>query len=298
MMRVIPFPPWTAMELGIPNRLGPAYRIALWGAAPFVFFMAAVVEGAIAGNYTVAAICAALFVVSIPIIVYWDTIFSPRWRRLVAFIVIGAGAVFLAIGIYLLAVSQKTVADAGTTVPAAQKSPGPAVPPKPYSYLTPREKDALVENMRTLSAILAQKGTPTADLALKFISDRRPPGGAQEAFTKIALVSTLNNIIDRTQTFSDALKDFLVGNPYEVELIDQLAGDNEISRFTQDTSSFIGEINDLAHVNKNGDDLQSSFWVLKARFNAFDAAATRFAVWINNAKTNINQTSSLIRAGK
>jgi hypothetical protein len=68
------------VDTPIPNRWSPALQAALWGAAPFVFFLAAVVEGAIAQKYWVAAICAVLFFVSIGVVVHWDTLLPPRWR--------------------------------------------------------------------------------------------------------------------------------------------------------------------------------------------------------------------------
>jgi hypothetical protein len=68
------------MDTPIPNRWGPALQAALWGAAPFVFFMAAVIEGAIAGNYLIAVVCGILFFVSIGIVVNWDRLVPPRLR--------------------------------------------------------------------------------------------------------------------------------------------------------------------------------------------------------------------------
>jgi hypothetical protein len=111
------------MDVGIPNSLGSAYRIALWAAAPFVFFMAAIVEGFIAGNYLVAGMCAVLFVLSVPTIVVWDRIFSLHWRRHVAFILITVGAVCLAAGIYLLAAQQKPMDDHIVANPAQSSAP-------------------------------------------------------------------------------------------------------------------------------------------------------------------------------
>jgi len=92
------------MDIGIPSRLGPAYRAALWGAAPFIFFMAAVIEGAIAGNYPVAGACAVLFVLSVPVIVYWDKIASPAWRRKVAFALVAVAMILLVVAFALLAI--------------------------------------------------------------------------------------------------------------------------------------------------------------------------------------------------
>jgi hypothetical protein len=68
------------MDTQIPDRWGPALQAALWGAAPFVFFLASVVEGFIAGHYWVAAICAVLFFLSIGVVVHWDQL-VPRWLR-------------------------------------------------------------------------------------------------------------------------------------------------------------------------------------------------------------------------
>jgi len=68
------------MDTSIPTRWGPALHAAIWSAAPFVFFLAAVVEGAIAGNYWVAAVCSILFFVSIGVVVHWDSLLPPRWR--------------------------------------------------------------------------------------------------------------------------------------------------------------------------------------------------------------------------
>jgi hypothetical protein len=68
------------MDAQIPDRWGPALQAAFWGAAPFVFFLASVVEGFIAGNYRVAAICAVLFFLSIGAVVHWDQL-VPHWLR-------------------------------------------------------------------------------------------------------------------------------------------------------------------------------------------------------------------------
>ena len=69
-----------AMETQIPDRWGPALRGAIWGAAPFIFFMAAVIEGVIAGNYLVATVCTVLFFASIALVVYWDRLVPLRIR--------------------------------------------------------------------------------------------------------------------------------------------------------------------------------------------------------------------------
>jgi hypothetical protein len=69
------------METAIPSRWGPALRGAIWGAAPFIFFMAAVIEGVIAGNYWVALVCTLFFFASIALVIYWDQLVPPRLRE-------------------------------------------------------------------------------------------------------------------------------------------------------------------------------------------------------------------------
>ena len=68
------------MDTQIPDRWGPALRAAIWGAAPFIFFMAAVIEGVIAGNYLVAVVCGVLFFASIALVIYWDKLVPLRFR--------------------------------------------------------------------------------------------------------------------------------------------------------------------------------------------------------------------------
>ena len=61
----------------MPDRWGPALRSAIWGAAPFIFFMAAVIEGIIAGNYVVTVVCAILFSQALP----WSFTGTRLFRR-------------------------------------------------------------------------------------------------------------------------------------------------------------------------------------------------------------------------
>ena len=123
-----------SMETGIPNRLGPAYRAALWGAAPFVFFMASVVEGAIAGNYLVAGICAILFILSIPTIVYWDS-WGSRMSSAQAVLFVGIIGTWLFVTVGLGAAAWMIWSQQGFTIGSSAIGVGAKLDDRPLQWV-------------------------------------------------------------------------------------------------------------------------------------------------------------------
>jgi len=88
----------------IPDRIGPAMRWVLAGIALFVFFLGASDSFRDGKNQT-GFIYIALFLATFVIAVKWDQIaeFITNRRPSVAFVFLAVGAVFLFVGIYLLA---------------------------------------------------------------------------------------------------------------------------------------------------------------------------------------------------
>jgi hypothetical protein len=202
------------MDVGIPERLGPAFRIALWAAAPFVFFMAAVVEGFIAGNYPVAGVCAVLFVLSVPMIVHWDQIFShgERQRNLLTWALILGGAALLAVGIYRLAITAQSgerLYEPRRQLQEDRQGSPPAPPPPVTSSpqdermtqlfgigpavegrLTKREAETLIEALTEITDVLKAARPKFAVPPLS--RDRIGPDGWDRTVSRLGFSATID----------------------------------------------------------------------------------------------------------
>jgi hypothetical protein len=158
-----------------------------------------------------------------------------------------------------------------------------------------KHRENLSEALINLTDIINASATSVLSLADDFLRDLGAGlHNAQIPMTKDILIGRLDAIQNQCEVASRILFKEVVPHHYFSEELSAALGDAKpadgpLYRLSQATLGFIGKVNHLAQINKEGDDLGRAFGIIDPAQNAFSVATNDYRRWLEDCRRRIGE---------